>query len=98
MSHAVMVGYLQLNSGSADGGGFRSSMAFHAIPIVCMCAVIYMGGIGIIPLTFICTGKTAPFGLTFLRNAMYSQFSYNFILNFYFAQPNRSQIKYARMA
>lgn len=70
VSHAIMVAYMQINSYGSPEGGFRSTMVFQSIPILCMASVIYMASIGIVPLTFICTAesfpnKIRPVGMTF---------------------------------
>lgn len=64
ISHAIMVGYLYLNSQRVEMG------LLHLTPVICMGSVIFMASVGILPIIFICMvesfpSKMRPFGMTF---------------------------------
>lgn len=65
IGHAVTIAYLFMHhSDEIDVS------AFHWLPIVCYAFIVFMAGIGIVPLTLICTveffdAKVRPIGLTF---------------------------------
>lgn len=57
LSHAILIAYMQLNSHADGGFGFQKSVIFQFTPVLCMGSVIFMSSIGIVPLTFIVTGR-----------------------------------------
>lgn len=64
VGHAIFYSYLQIYDAGVDVAGF------DWIPIFCMAFIVFIAGIGIIPLTLICTleyfdSKVRSIGLTF---------------------------------